>query len=70
MAMTRVQLRYTINPKTGRVVQHAPVGVVGPACRTVTAPFEARFAGTKVDVPTPELDVAVEAEARVDVGEA
>jgi hypothetical protein len=51
----RVQIEFILDPKTGLVESIKPVGVVGTQCQGLTAPFEARFGGQKVDEKLPEF---------------
>jgi hypothetical protein len=51
----RIQIEFILDPKTGLVESIKPIGVVGTQCQGLTAPFEARFGGQKVDEKLPEF---------------
>jgi hypothetical protein len=63
-----VTIEFIIDPATGLVESITPKGVVGPACKAITEPFERLFGGAKTDDTLPEMYVQEEIKQQAKIG--
>jgi hypothetical protein len=49
------KIEIILDPARGVVESIKPIGVAGPHCQALTAPFERLFAGGKTDTKLPEF---------------